>query len=238
MCVAPKLTIVFSRPAPAGRGGADIMLAELRRTVAHRVGGVAGLRQRGIVAPLVPDGRITGTACRAYVEPFLAPALAPGDVVVLANLAAHKVTGVRQTITAAGASGLDLPPYSPDLNPIEQLFAKRKALLRKPQPAPGPAGVHHRSSARDCARRPSLPLSEPLRLWFHLKQKCSGAAAEGASRGRLRERGRPKQSPPAVACGPVSPKSMQERGRVEQRREGIVQSEHRALDGWNERTKV
>ena len=74
---------------------------------------------------------MTGTAFRAYVEQFLAPALAPGDVVVLDNLAAHKVKGVRQAIVTAGASVLYLPPYSPDLNPIEQLFAKLKALLRK-----------------------------------------------------------------------------------------------------------
>ena len=92
---------------------------------------LAGLRQTGIVAPLVLDGPMTGTAFRAYVEQFLAPALAPGDVVVLDNLAAHKVDGVRQAIAAAGASILYLPPYSPDLNPIEQLFAKLKALLRK-----------------------------------------------------------------------------------------------------------
>jgi transposase len=92
---------------------------------------VAGLRQSGIVAPLGLDGPMTGTAFRAYVEQFLAPALAPGDVVVLDNLAAHKVDGVRQAIAAAGASILYLPPYSPDLNPIEQLFAKLKALLRK-----------------------------------------------------------------------------------------------------------
>jgi transposase len=92
---------------------------------------VAGLRQSGIVAPLVLDGPMTGTAFRANVEQFLAPALRPGDVVVLGNLAAHKVDGVRQAIAAAGASLLYLPPYSPDLNPIEQLFAKLKALLRK-----------------------------------------------------------------------------------------------------------
>jgi transposase len=73
---------------------------------------------------------MTGTAFRAYVEQFLAPALEPGDVVVLDNLAAHKVDGVRQAIAAARASILYLPPYSPDLNPIEQLFAKLKALLR------------------------------------------------------------------------------------------------------------
>ena len=67
----------------------------------------------------------------AYVEQSLAPVLGPGDVVVLDNLAAHKVDGVRQAIAAAGATILYLPAYSPDLNPIEQLFAKLKALLRK-----------------------------------------------------------------------------------------------------------
>ena len=107
---------------------------------------VAGLRQSGVVAPLVLAGPMTGRAFRAYVEQFLAPALEPGDVVVLDNLAAHKVAGVRQAIAAAGASILYLPPYSPDLAPgsqhrpptsvrsgapIEQLFAKLKALLRK-----------------------------------------------------------------------------------------------------------
>jgi transposase len=92
---------------------------------------VAGLRQSGIVAPLVLDGPMTGPAFRAYVEQFLAPSLQPGDVVVLDNLAAHRVDGVRQAIKAAGASILYLPPYSPDLNPIEQFFAKLKSLLRK-----------------------------------------------------------------------------------------------------------
>lgn len=92
---------------------------------------VAGLRQTGIVAPLVLDGPMTGVAFRAYAEQFLAPALAPGDVVVLDNLAAHKVDGVRQALAAVGASILSLPPYSPDLNPIERLFAKLKAWLRK-----------------------------------------------------------------------------------------------------------
>ena len=91
----------------------------------------AGLRQSGVIAPLVLDGPMTGRALRAYVEQFLAPELAPGDVVVLDNLAAHKVDGVRQALAAAAASVLYLPPYSPDLNPIEQLFAKLKALLRK-----------------------------------------------------------------------------------------------------------
>jgi transposase len=92
---------------------------------------VAGLRQSGLVAPFVLDGPMTGAAFRAYVERVLAPALAPGDVVVMDKLGAHKVAGVAEAIEAAGASVLYLPPYSPDLNPIEQAFAKLKALLRK-----------------------------------------------------------------------------------------------------------
>lgn len=92
---------------------------------------IAGLRETGLIAPLVLDGPMTGRAFRAYVEQCLAPTLAPGDVVVLDNLAAHKIDGIRQAIAAAGAALLYLPPYSPDLNPIEQLFAKLKALLRK-----------------------------------------------------------------------------------------------------------
>jgi transposase len=92
---------------------------------------VAGLRPTGLIAPFVLDGPMTGEVFRAYVEQFLAPALAPGDVVVMDNLSAHKVTGIAQAIAAAGASILYLPPYSPDLNPIKQLFAKLKALLRK-----------------------------------------------------------------------------------------------------------
>jgi transposase len=92
---------------------------------------VAGLRESGIVAPLVLDGPMTGEVFRAYVEQMLAPSLTSGDVVVMDNLPAHKVTGVREAIQAAGASVLYLPPYSPDLNPIEQFFSKLKALLRK-----------------------------------------------------------------------------------------------------------
>ncbi len=92
---------------------------------------VAGLRSTGMAAPLVLDGPMTGEAFRAYVERCLVPVLSPGDVVVLDNLSAHKVAGVRTAIAAAGASVLHLPPYSPDLNPIEQAFAKLKAGLRR-----------------------------------------------------------------------------------------------------------
>src|SRR4051794_15204709 len=92
---------------------------------------VAGLRASGIIAPFVLDGPMTGAAFRAYVEQVLAPALEPGDVVTMDNLAVHKVAGVQEAIRAAGASVLYLRSYSPDFNPIEQLFAKVKALLRK-----------------------------------------------------------------------------------------------------------
>ena len=91
---------------------------------------VAALRAEGIVAPLVLDGAIDGPAFLAYVEQFLAPALRPGDVLVMDNLGSHKVAGVREAVEARGASLLHLPPYSPDLNPIEMASAKPKALLR------------------------------------------------------------------------------------------------------------
>jgi transposase len=92
---------------------------------------VAGLRSDGVMAPCVLDGAMTGESFRAYVEQMLAPALTPGDVVVMDNLPVHKVAGVEAAIRKAGASLLYLPSYSPDLNPIEHLFAKLKALLRK-----------------------------------------------------------------------------------------------------------
>ncbi len=95
---------------------------------------LAGLRHDRIVAPLVLDGAINGESFRAYIEQFLAPTLMAGDVVIADNLGSHKVAGVREAIEARGASLLFLPAYSPDLNPIEQVFAKLKALLRRAEP--------------------------------------------------------------------------------------------------------
>jgi transposase len=92
---------------------------------------VAGLRQDGVTAPFVIDRPMNGAIFRAYVEQCLAPTLAAGDIVIMDNLPAHKVDGVRRAIRAKGAEVLYLPPYSPDLNPIELLFAKLKALLRQ-----------------------------------------------------------------------------------------------------------
>ena len=91
---------------------------------------VAALRAEGVVAPLVLDGAIGGPAFLACVEQFLAPALRPGDVLVMDNLGSHKGAGVREAVEARGASLRHLPPYSPDLNPIEMASAKPKALLR------------------------------------------------------------------------------------------------------------
>jgi transposase len=97
----------------------------------HTTTFVAGLRSTGFVAPLVLDGLMTGEVFRAYVGQMLARALEPGDVVVMDNLAAQEVAGVREAIEAARANVMPLPAYSPDLNPIEQAFAKLKAGLRK-----------------------------------------------------------------------------------------------------------
>lgn len=92
---------------------------------------VCALRTTGLVAPLVLDGPINGQTFRAWVEQMLVPTLRPGDVVVLDNLGSHKVSGIAEAIQAAGAQLRYLPPYSPDFNPIEQVFAKLKTLLRK-----------------------------------------------------------------------------------------------------------
>lgn len=85
----------------------------------------------GLMAPLVFDGPINGQVFRAWVEQALAPDLRPGDIVIMDNLGAHKVAGIQAAIAATGAELRYLPPYSPDYNPIEQVFAKLKALLRK-----------------------------------------------------------------------------------------------------------
>ena len=92
---------------------------------------VAGLRPTGIVAPMVLDGPINARAFLAYVEQVLVSELRPGDIVVMDNLSSHKGRAVRRAIEAAGANLIFLPPYSPDFNPIENAFAKLKALLRK-----------------------------------------------------------------------------------------------------------
>ena len=101
---------------PAGRWGTTTFLGALRAS--------------GFVAPLTVDGPINGPLFLAWVEQHLAPTLSAGDLVIMDNLSSHKVAGVREAIEAAGAELRYLPPYSPDLNPIELAFAKIKKLLR------------------------------------------------------------------------------------------------------------
>jgi transposase len=91
---------------------------------------LAALRTTGLTAPLVIDGAVNGAVFLAYVRQQLVPTLRAGDIVVLDNLSAHKVAGVREAIESVGAQVWYLPPYSPDLNPIETVFSKFKALLR------------------------------------------------------------------------------------------------------------
>ena len=92
---------------------------------------IAGLRIGELTAPMVLDGPMNGDAFRAYIQQCLCPTLKPGDIVIADNLPSHKVAGIKEAIEAVGASLRYLPPYSPDLNPIEMLFSKLKALLRK-----------------------------------------------------------------------------------------------------------
>lgn len=94
---------------------------------------LAGLRHDRLTAPCVFDGPINGQKFLAYVEQILVPTLKTGDIVVMDNLSSHKSQAVRRALRAAGARLFFLPPYSPDLNPIEQVFAKLKHMLRKAQ---------------------------------------------------------------------------------------------------------
>lgn len=92
---------------------------------------VGALRRSGMTAPMVLDGAMHGAAFLAYVEQVLVPTLRSGDIVIMDNLPAHKPLAVREAIEKAGANLCFLPPYSPDFNPIENAFAKLKAMLRK-----------------------------------------------------------------------------------------------------------
>jgi transposase len=95
---------------------------------------VGALRSTGLFAPLVVDGAMNGELFLAYVRQHLVRTLKPGDIVVMDNLPSHKVAGVAEAIGGVGAELVYLPPYSPDLNPIEQVFAKAKTEIRKRKP--------------------------------------------------------------------------------------------------------
>jgi transposase len=97
----------------------------------HTTTFVGAITTRGFIAPMVVEGAVNGAVFRAYVEQVLVPELRRGDVVVLDNLGSHTVAGVRAAVEGAGCRLLFLPPYSPDLNPIENAFSKLKRLLRR-----------------------------------------------------------------------------------------------------------
>jgi transposase len=113
--------------APCGRK----LLAKVPQGHWRTLTFLAALRADRIEAPCVIDGPINGETFLAYVEQILVPTLKPGDIVIIDNLGSHKGKAVRRIIRAVGAKLFFLPPYSPDLNPIEQVFAKLKTLLRK-----------------------------------------------------------------------------------------------------------
>ena len=92
---------------------------------------LAGLTTKGVIAPFVLDGPINGECFLAYVEQILAPELRKGDIVILDNLSSHKGDAAARLVAQKGARLLFLPPYSPDLNPIEMMFAKLKEILRQ-----------------------------------------------------------------------------------------------------------
>lgn len=116
--------------APRGRRLIDKMPFKHWKTTTY----LAGLRLSGIVAPVVLEGAINGEMFAEYVRKMLVPTLRRGDIVVMDNLSSHKVAGIREMIRAAGAEVLYIPPYSPELNPIENVLAKMKAHLRRLRP--------------------------------------------------------------------------------------------------------
>ena len=127
---------------------------------------LAALRHDGLSAPCVFDGAINGARFLAYIEQALAPTLRAGDIVVMDNLSAHKVQGVRAAIAATGARLLYLPPYSPDLNPIEQAFAKLKALLRTAAARTVRRSGTPSASCSTPSPPPNVPTTSPMPAMF------------------------------------------------------------------------
>ncbi len=146
---------------------------------------LAALRCDRIEAPWVLDGPINGESFRTYVDQLLAPTLKPGDVVILDNLGSHKGKAVRRAIRASGARLLFLPPYSPDLNPIEQVFAKLKHLMRKAKERTVDATWKRTGSLHSSGMVPmrrtlassfcKMPTISALRLSSPFGRSCGGA---------------------------------------------------------------
>jgi len=115
-----------------GRAGSnERVIDHTPDTRRERISILSSVRADGNMVPLIFEGSLNGELFREYIVRCLAPTLQPGDMVIMDNLSSHKVAGVIEPIIAAGASVLYLPPYSPDLNPIEMMWSKMKAYLRK-----------------------------------------------------------------------------------------------------------
>lgn len=97
----------------------------------HRTTLLSSVRLDGTIVPIVFEGALNGEIFKTYVTKFLVPSLRPGDIVIMDNLSSHKVKGVSEAIEAVGSCIIFLPPYSPDLNPIELMWSKVKAILRR-----------------------------------------------------------------------------------------------------------
>ena len=135
---------------------------------------LAALRTEGIDAPCVFDGPINTRCFQAWVEQELVPTLKPRDIVILDNLASHKSKAVRQAIRSTGARLWFLPPYSPDLNPIEQAFAKIKHWMRNAQKRDFEDTWRHLGHLHRHHRAQRVPELHPKRrIWFRLKRICS-----------------------------------------------------------------
>ena len=135
---------------------------------------LAALRHDRIDAPCVIDGPINGESFLAYVEQVLVPTLKPGDIVIIDNLGSHKGKAVRRAIRAAGAKLFFLPPYSPDLNPIEQVFAKLKTLLRKAAERTVEATWKRIGALLDLLHAAGMrQLLRQRRIRFNVKRSCS-----------------------------------------------------------------
>ena len=135
---------------------------------------LAGLRHDGLSAPCVFDGPIDGRSFQAWVEQHLIPTLRPGDIVILDNLASHKGKGVRQAIRKAGARLWLLPAYSPDLNPIEQTFAKIKHWMRDARKRTVEDIWRHLGDLLGTIEPHECQELQPqCRVWVHVKRTCS-----------------------------------------------------------------
>jgi transposase len=139
-----KMTRLYGRAKTSNRCVAGVPFGHW-----HSNTFIAALRVDGLHAPWLLDGAMNGESFLTYVTRVLAPTLLPGDIVICDNLSSHKVAGVAEAMQGAGASLYYLPPYSPDLNPIEMAFAKLKAFLRRESPRELPQLVQAVAEALD-----------------------------------------------------------------------------------------